>query len=82
MGTRHHPMDNMVKEAVGRVVAEGTENADFQDVLLTGFEWIGDKMTQEPNLFTKFKGREASGVGGGAAILYILQLLGIIPAGG
>ena len=82
MGLRHHPMDNMVKEAVARVVKDGTEYATQQDVILAGFDWMVDKRTPEPSLFTKFKGREASGFGGGAAILYILQWLGIIPAGG
>ena len=82
MGTKHHPMDDLIKESVGRVVKDGTENASQQDVILAGFDWMVDKRTPEPSLFTKFKGREASGFGGGAALLYIAQLLGIIPAGG
>jgi len=82
MGLRHHPLDKMVKESVDRVIEVGTANADTQDVILAGFDWMVDKRTPEPSMFTKFKGREASGFTGGAAIIYIAQLLGLLPAGG
>ncbi len=81
MGTRHHPIDGMVNEAVARVVEVGTANASPQDVILAGFDWMVEKRTPDPSLFTKFRGREASGFTGGAVLLWVLQLLGLIPAG-
>jgi len=70
---RHHPMDQMVKDAVARVVADGTENATQQDVVLAGFDWMVDKRTPDPSIFTRFKGREVSGAGAGATVMYLVQ---------
>ena len=81
MGNRHHPMDQMVKDAVERVVEQGTENASQQDITLAAFDWMVDKRTPSPSLFQKYRGREVSGAGLGGVVVYIAQLLHLIPNG-